>query len=153
MRKLFLAMLLTVTVVSMSQAQEISKAIGARLGWGAEFSYQQPVSNNNRFELDLGLDGWGNHQGFLASGLYHWVFNIDGGLNWYVGPGIQVGSAWYNNDNKYGLGLGLAGQLGLEYNFDIPLQLSLDWRPSWILAPSDYGFGYQGVALGVRYKF
>ncbi|VBB48045.1 conserved exported hypothetical protein [uncultured Paludibacter sp.] len=153
MKKLFLTMLLVASMIATSQAQDISKAIGARLGWGAEFSYQHPLSSNNRMEFDLGLDGWGNHQGFLLSGIYHWVFNIDGGLNWYIGPGLQLGSAWNADDDKYGLGLGVAGQVGLEYDFDIPLQLSMDWRPSWLLVPTGRSFGYEGVSLGIRYRF
>ena len=48
-----------------------------------------------------------------------------------------------------------AGDIGIEYNFDIPLLISLDFRP-------EIGFGddiYNNndldfdIALGVRYKF
>ena len=46
----------------------------------------------------------------------------------------------------------LAGDIGIEYNFDIPLLLSLDFRP-------EFGFGDYNddvdfdIALGVRYQF
>ena len=45
-----------------------------------------------------------------------------------------------------------AGDIGIEYNFDIPLQLSLDFRP-------ELGFGNYSddldfdIALGIRYRF
>ena len=47
----------------------------------------------------------------------------------------------------------MLGQVGLEYNFaGIPLQASLDWRPTLYVIPG-VGLGWDGVALGVRYKF
>lgn len=150
MKKLFLTAMFIATIFSSTNAQDVSKAIGARLGMGAEFSYQHALSDANRLEFDLGLGGW-DHGGFSLSGLYHWVFNIDNGLNWYVGPGAQIGSVW--SKNEYAFGIGIAGQIGIEYNFDFPLQLSLDWRPSWSIIPSGHGFGYDGVAVGVRYRF
>jgi hypothetical protein len=46
----------------------------------------------------------------------------------------------------------IAGNLGLEYDFDFPLLLSLDFRP-------EIGFGNVGddlnfdIAVGIRYQF
>jgi opacity protein-like surface antigen len=155
MKKVALSLLFVLSLMGAVQAQDISKAIGIRAGAGAEISYQHPLSDANRLEADLGLGGWGEHGGFLLSGLYHWVFNINNGLNWYVGPGLQLGSVYYESDNKWenGLGIGIAGQIGIEYNFDFPLQLSLDYRPDWFIIPSAKGMGYDGIALGIRYKF
>jgi len=54
---------------------------------------------------------------------------------------------------------GVAGHFGIEYDFWFPFQLSLDWRPVigvGILGNS-VGFNtgglYEGITLGVRYKF
>lgn len=155
MKKLFLTLMLAAGIMAGVQAQSSDKAFGVRLGYGAELSYQQALSGSNRLEADLGLGGW-DHTGFLVSGIYQWVFNIQEGLNWYVGPGAQVGLASYrdnNNNWKSDLGIGVVGQIGIEYNFDFPLQLSLDYRPSWMIIPSGAGFGYYGIALGVRYTF
>jgi hypothetical protein len=46
-----------------------------------------------------------------------------------------------------------AGNLGIEYNFDIPLMLSLDIRPELYFG-DDFGndFG-PDIALGIRYQF
>jgi hypothetical protein len=51
---------------------------------------------------------------------------------------------------------GFVGQVGLEYNFDFPLQLSADLRP--VLGWSDgkfYGDGVLGFvpSISVRYRF
>lgn len=152
MKKLFLACALLLTVTSVTFAQTNDKAIGLRGGWGTELSYQQPLSGNTRLELDLGLPGW-KYSGVILSGIHQWLWNIDGGLDWYAGLGGQIGSIRWASGDPYGLGLGLAGQLGIEYNFPIPLQLSLDWRPTWYVVPSGSPFGYEGVALGIRYRF
>ena len=153
MKKTILAIALFMSVVSLSQAQGISKAIGARFGYGGEILYQHPLTNSTRLELDLGWFG-SKHGTFLLSGVHQWVMNIQDGFNWYAGLGPQIGTAWYDKDDKYGLGLGVAGQIGIEYNFPIPLQLSLDWRPNWLIIPSGYGFFPEnGIALGIRYRF
>ena len=47
---------------------------------------------------------------------------------------------------------GIAGQLGMEFEIpSIPLNLSLDWRPTYYFTGG--GFGWQGFALGIRYRF
>jgi hypothetical protein len=114
-----------------TQAQDISKnALGLRfetmVGLG-ELSYQRALSSNNRLELDL---GWRNRSNFnnnayddnaiKLTGLYQWVWNIDGGFNWYAGVGGGVGSYSYdNNGSSYNDTLFAAGDIGIEYNFDI----------------------------------
>ncbi len=152
MKKLFLAFALLMTVTLVAEAQTNDKAIGIRGGWGTELSYQQPLSGATRLEVDLGLPGW-KYSGIVLTGVHQWLWNIDGGLDWYAGLGAQVGSIRWDKGETTGIGLGLAGQLGIEYNFPIPLQLSLDWRPTWYVVPSGKPFGYEGVALGLRYRF
>ena len=144
-----------------ANAQVPSHAIGLRLGgshyghYGGEISYQMGIGDANRLELDL---GWRNHRHWSAmaiSGIFHWVWNITGGFNLFAGPGAQIGF-YRDKDHFFGddyIGLGVGGQLGLEYNFSehgVPLQLSLDARPMWYLNGWYNGFGY-GTALGIRY--
>lgn len=77
-------------------------------------------------------------------------------MNWYVGPGAQLGfyqNKWNTNDD--GITLALGGQIGLEFDFNelgAPLLLSLDTRPMWGFIGGGSGFGYGG-ALGLRYTF
>lgn len=150
-----------------SQAQEISKnALGLRLGdndgFGGEISYQRKLSSDNRLELDL---GWRNRNNYnnngdvnalKLAGLYQWVWNIDQGFNWYAGVGGGLGSwnhDYKNGTNDSGTFAFAAGDIGIEYNFDIPLLISLDFRPEF------GGNGYYNnnygsdIALGVRFQF
>lgn len=145
-----------------TQAQEISKnAIGLRFGtssgFGTEISYQRRFSNINRLELNLGWVTNSDRNRFKLLGLYQWVWNIDKGFNWYAGAGAGAGF-WKNNnsDNKSSSGiLGvIAGNLGIEYNFDFPLQLSLDVRPEFAFDNDAITNSLNlDLALGIRYKF
>ncbi len=166
MKKIVLSALMLLGVAFSAQAQDISKnALGLRLGdndgFGGEVSYQRGLGDNNRLELDLGWRSSKNVDAFKLVGLYQWVWNIDGGFNWYAGVGGGVGS-WsydYSGANDSGTILLAAGDLGIEYNFkEVPIQLSLDIRPEFYLNNSgdnkfrEDNFG-PDIALGIRYRF
>ena len=92
MKNLFITTLAILGFATFSYAQNISpNAIGLRLGdsdgFGAEVSYQRALGDNNRLEADLGWRTGNNYDGFKLAGLYQWVWNIDGGFNWYAGVG------------------------------------------------------------------
>jgi hypothetical protein len=158
MRKLFLLAIAFIGFTALSSAQDISpNAIGLRLGdsdgFGAEISYQRALGDNNRLEFDLGWRSGNTFDGFKLAGLYQWVWNIDGGFNWYAGVGGGVGSYNFDdNDLDDETFLFAAGDIGIEYDFDIPLLISLDFRP-------ELGFGTYtddldfDIALGIRYQF
>lgn len=165
MKKIVLTTLLLLGVAFSSEAQNFSKnAIGLRLGdndgFGGEVSYQRGISNRTRLEFDLGWRDSKNYDAVKLVGLHQWVWNIDGGFNWYAGVGAGVGSwrsnYYYNNGVKYrdtNTVLLAAGDIGIEYNFDIPLQLSLDFRPEFYFndgIEDDFG---PDVGLSVRYRF
>jgi hypothetical protein len=158
--------LLTVMLFGLAigvQAQNISKnALGLRLGsndgFGTEISYQVKLSSKNRLELDLGWRNRENEDNIKIAGIYQWVWNLEGGLNWYAGLGAGAGNWSYNNNkgiDDNGTFAFVAGDLGIEYNFDFPLQVSLDIRPEVYLNSGSYANDNYGtdVALGVRYKF
>jgi len=151
MKKLFLALILVLSITGAVNAQVNGKAIGLRFGNGAEVSFNMALGSANRLELDLGLNSFDNNSnsGFGLTGIYQWVWALDElapGFNWYAGVGGTVGSYKTN-----GLGLGVAGQIGLEYNFAIPLQLSIDYRPA-IFLNNSYG-SYDDARLAIRYRF
>ncbi len=146
-------------------AQDISEhALGLRLGdsdgFGAEISYQNALGTNNRLELDLGWRDSRNYDAFKLAAVYQWVRPLDGNFNWYYGVGGGLGSVDFapNNNNvdpDGGLFIFGAGDIGVEYNFDIPLLLSLDFRPEIGLAGYDSfsdNFDFD-IALGIRYQF
>ncbi|RBA28578.1 hypothetical protein [Flavobacterium tibetense] len=163
MKKLLFTAIMLVGLAFSAEAQNFSKnAIGLRLGdndgFGGEISYQRGLSAKNRLEFDLGWRNSKDVDAFKLIGLYQWVWNIEGGFNWYAGVGGGVGSWNYNRDGFKDSGsfVALAGDIGIEYNFDFPLQLSLDFRPE-IYFGGDYadfrdGFG-PDIALGIRYRF
>lgn len=73
--------------------------------------------------------------------------------------GVGAGASYYFSN---WLNVGVAGRIGVEYDFWFPLQLSFDWRP--IIGPgidlddNTAYFGGEGlyagaICLGVRYKF
>ncbi|WP_430400679.1 hypothetical protein [Flavobacterium sp.] len=163
MKTKILSAFLLIGLVFSANAQEISKnALGLRIGdndgFGGEISYQRGLSSNNRLEFDLGWRNSKDVDAFKIVGLYQWVWNIEGGFNWYAGVGAGVGSWSYNkNDFKdSGSFVLAAGDIGIEYLFDFPLQLSLDFRPEMYFggdyADSRDGFG-PDIALGIRYRF
>jgi opacity protein-like surface antigen len=164
MKKLILSAFMLLGLAFSAQAQDISKnALGLRLGdndgFGGEISYQRGMGSNNRLEFDLGWRNSKDVDAFKLVGLYQWVWNIEGGFNWYAGVGAGIGSWSYNkNDFKdSGSFVLAAGDIGIEYNFqEAPIQLSLDFRPE-IYFGGDYadfrdGFG-PDIALGIRYRW
>ena len=160
MKKLILVVIAFVGFTALSNAQLIEKnALGLRLGdsdgFGAEISYQRALSSDERLEFDLGWRDGNNFDGFKITGLYQWVWNIDGGFNWYAGAGGGLGAYEFDGpgfDGDTETFVFVAGDVGIEYNFDIPLLLSLDFRP-------EIGFGDFNddldfdIALGIRYQF
>jgi len=167
MKKVLLSAIMLFGIAFSSQAQDIAKnALGLRLGdndgFGGEISYQRGLSDNNRLELDLGFRNSNDYDAFKLTGIYQWVWNIEGGFNWYVGVGGGIGSWSYDRkigNDRYkdnGTILFVAGDLGIEYNFsEAPIQLSLDIRPEIYFNSDNYredNFG-PDIALGIRYRF
>ena len=160
MKKLIVLLTVIFGIGLFAQAQVNPHAIGLRLGGdgdinGAEISYQHGFGDANRLEFDLGWGGNDHHSRLFIIGMYHWDWNITGGLNWYIGPGAGIGFYHWDYDDDY-INIGVGGQLGLEYDFNAngaPILLSVDIRPMWdFLGDAHAGFGW-GAALGIRYTF
>ena len=166
MKKLLLSAVMLAGIAFSAQAQDGNRnALGLRFGdndgFGAEVSYQRNLSSNHRLELDLGWRNSNDYDAIKLAALYQWVWNIEGGFNWYAGVGGGLGSWSYDNDrpgpDHYeddGTFAFVAGDLGIEYNFDIPLQVAVDFRPE-LYFNDDYrddNFG-PDLALAIRYKF
>lgn len=162
MKQLIITFLFALACTSVGMSQNISEnAIGIRTGdndgFGVEISYQRALGDNNRLELDLGLRSGNNYDGFKLTGLYQWVWVLDGNFNWYAGAGGGVGSYSFDDDIPVIGGdnetfVFAAGNLGIEYNFDIPLILSLDVRPEFGFGDFNDDFDFD-LGLGIRYQF
>ena len=158
---LFVAILALASVMAYAQP----RAIGARLGYGAEVSYQHGFGDANMLEVEVGVPGFASLE---AAVTYDWIdpfgatvpWNEKGEWHWYMGVGGAVQWSWYYTNAAF---IGAAGRFGIEYDFWFPLQISIDWRPTLgvNLAGTGSGvaagFGYDlycgGLGLGIRYKF
>ena len=153
MKKIILiaAMVLGFAVAAAAQP----RAVGIRGGYGIEATYQHTLGTNF-LEANLGLNGF-NALNFAAT--YNWMlaqpqWTDRGEWGVYAGPGAAVGLGFGPVSS---FNLAACGQVGLEYTFWFPLQLSLDIRPQlgFVTAGGHGGFYFGGwcPALGVRYRF
>ena len=166
------AVLLIIALLGLSLAAVAQpKAIGVRGGllglyFNGEISYEQwsaLFDNDYDFvEMDLGVFG-GN--GFKATALYNFTlaqpeFTDRGEWGIYMGPGVSVGyGTGYKlkedgtTEPKARPFLGVAAQLGVEYTFWFPLQVSIDFRPGFMIPAYMNRNNWYGFALAARYAF
>ena len=125
------------------------RSAGLRLGiTGVEASYQHTMQKNQFIEGEFGLDYGYNMSGapgIKATGIYNFIWAHPAWTNkgkWalYAGPGASMG--WVHDQSHIKIGneivpfensgfmLGFCAQVGLEYTFWFPLQISLDIRPT-----------------------
>ena len=139
------AMVLGFSVAAAAQP----RAVGLRLGYGAEATYQHTMGDSNFIEANLGLNDFTT---LNVAATYNWMlakpqWTDRGEWGVYAGAGAAVG---FNQT----ICIGAAGQVGLEYTFWFPLQLSLDIRPMINVTnlKTDPVSGFYPT-LGIRYKF
>ncbi|MCL2290092.1 MAG: hypothetical protein FWC34_05220 [Bacteroidetes bacterium] len=165
-----LALLIVIMIATYVVAVAQPRAIGGRLGWGVGASYQHGFGEKGMLQADVDFISFSGIQGTAT---YNWIFPINswngsGSWSWYAGVGGGGGYRWWygktsldginwHNAVASGIGFaGVAGMIGVEYNFKFPLQLSIDWRP---LIGADFNgtysaaYLYEAAAIGVRYKF
>ena len=148
MKKVIAILIAAFAFVAVASAQP--RALGVRAGYGGELSYQHSLGSNFA-EFDLGFLA-GN--GLYATGIYDFVLGSAGICNFYAGPGVQLGAYSYKDVDGTVMKFNAAvvGQIGVEFEIpSIPLNISLDWRPAYYFVHG--GFGWNGFALGLRYRF
>lgn len=146
-----------------SHAQSVPVSVGVQ-----KFLISILLAHDNMLSAELSFPGFA---AVGAAATYDWLnpfntvipWNHKGEWNWYMGVGGGA-SYWFGGF----LNVGVAGRIGVEYDFWFPLQLSFDWRP--VIGPdiyfggaagdsethvgfSGYGFYAGAISLGVRYKF
>jgi hypothetical protein len=172
MKRFIFTILFFICLLHLSIAQRSSvsqfEAIGLRLadidqgsGAGLEVSYHSYFSKLSRYEVNIGPYF---NSGARLCALYQMAFSLRSllpGLNFYAGIGANAGI--YNNDiykytnkipllqvSSYDIGIGAVGQIGVEYNFIAPIQISFDWRPVlW----DTYFKSMSSNGLAIRYIF
>ena len=163
MKKILLIASLALGISLAAAAQP--RAIGARMGWGFEASYQHTMKGADFLEADLGLFTYALNGAVVYNFMIAQPAWTDRGeWGFYAGPGGAVGIGVLNGTG--GFNLSAAGQVGLEYTFWLPLQLSVDIRPYFGFHVNDgfhdfgskcgfYNYGMLGFVptLSVRYRF
>lgn len=159
MKKFLLSLVFVLGAAAAVYAQP--RAIGANIGYGASFSYQHNLGAANFLDVNVDVPFF---SGIGATVTYDWVdpfnapvpWNEKGSWNWYLGVGASGGIYGFNAPSGF---VGVAGHVGIAYDFWFPLQLSLDYRPNVgvVIAGKATNFNiyglYSGISLGVRYRF
>lgn len=142
---------LAIGVNAQSMGRSYKTALGVKVWDGGGISFKTFVAPQNAIEVI----GYLWKEGTRLTGLYEIHGNIEGapGLRWYLGPGIHLGfydKKYYQGDRTVA---GVDGVLGLDYKINrAPLNLSIDWQPSFEFA-DNRGFAGSWGGLGIRYTF
>ena len=142
MKKLFILFAALIFITSAMSAQELGLRFGKATGGNVAIDGIFPLFGWSRVHGDVSFgDGVG------IDLLWDFVYQPLGGeaFNWYAG----VGAFTFLGDP---FALGVAGELGLEYRFQFPMSLSLDWRPTFRIVENT-NFDAGGFGLNVRYIF
>ena len=155
---LLLCFLFTVTFLS---AQSYKSSAGLRMGYPVAGTYKTFINEDTALEGIIGFGSYSRYVSYTnirAAYLKHQNLEIESitNLQWYYGGGAGA-FIWSYNDNYFGeresnVAFGISGYLGVEYTFeDIPLSISLDWAPTFILGRFGGGLGAGYGALAARY--
>ena len=148
---LFLAAVIffAATADAQNKGSEYTTSLGIKFLDGAGITLKHFINEKDALE---GIGFFWN-QGTRITGLYEIHYDINGapGLKWYVGPGAHIG--FYNSKFGGSTWIGVDGVLGLDYKIrNAPLNLSLDWQPSFEFGASR-GFTGNWGGFAVRYTF
>ncbi|MFA7115785.1 MAG: hypothetical protein WC140_00925 [Bacteroidales bacterium] len=148
--------LLSLTAFTSSAfSQSYKQSIGLRVGYWPSISYKLNLSQKNFVNVSCNF-GFKDKITPMVSGFYEWQWNVSDidGLTWYAGPGVYLGTYYYNDNNYDGIHgyMSINVMVGIEYKFpEIPLAISMDYTPGFSLthqADASYGGG-----LCIKYCF
>ena len=156
MKKIILVAALVLGFAAAAVAQP--RAIGIRLGMSTEATYQHTLGENF-IEANVGIF---SYNALNASASYNWMvarpdWTSRGEWGVYAGPGVAMGFCF--DILNPGFNVSAMGQVGLEYSFWFPLQLSVDLRPQvGVLFGNRVQFYTDGLygfvpCISARYKF
>lgn len=116
-------LLIAILAVASVCAYAQPRAIGVRLGYGAEVSYEHPFGQN-MLSVEVGVPAFSSIEAAIT---YDWIdpfgatvpWNEKGEWHWYMGVGGAFQTTWTNPGAGF---IGAAGRFGIEYDFWFPLQ-------------------------------
>lgn len=154
-RKTLVILAFSILSITISKAQEYNTGVGLRMGPYQGITVKHFLDSGSAIEGILATQ----YGGFYIAGLYEKpqiAFDTPH-LDWFYGVGGHIGSwngahnHWADDNTSY-TAIGIDGIIGMEYTFDVPINLGLDWKPAFNLT-SPAGFWGDGIALSVRYTF
>ena len=142
--------------LSNSLAQNYKTAVGARIGYPLTLSGKYFIDESIAVEANLGLRAFSGYSwiALSAAGLKHKPLDVLDGLNWYYGAGLSVYFWRFDQINTLSSSssLGLQGYVGLDYTFKkSPINITLDWTPTFFIKSFTPGLGTRFGGLGIRY--
>ena len=160
MKKLIFTFVLLVACCFAAQAQDYKTAVGLRFGYPTSITLKHFISEQGALEGIIGFRGYSGYSWVNIGGLYehHNAFPDVEGLRWYYGGGASL-FFWnfdngFANDGASNTSIGIMGALGLDYKFaNAPVNLSLDWLPTFFVNGYGNGFGAGYTGLSARYTF
>lgn len=154
MKKLIIVGLILFGFVFTLHAQNFNTGIGLRGGTANGLTIKHYVSSSTAIEAIVATR-W---RGVLITGLVEIdnEFNTPG-LNWFYGVGAHIGfwdnTSWWVENETTSPVIGADAILGIEYTFeDIPISLTLDWKPAINLIGFTGAWADSG-AFSIRYVF
>lgn len=145
---------------SSSSAQDYKLAVGARLGVPLSASVKTKIGEGKMIEGTLGFRNYTYTNWISVSGNYQKYTSFEevlDGLYWYYGGGVSAYFWTYDDSffgpNEYGsTTFGFQGNVGLDYKFENkPINISLDYMPTYFFGGYIGGFGGGYGALAIRY--
>ena len=148
-----MALLLLLGGTSLAQTENnisYKTAAGLRLGYPYGVSVKHFANEKSAVEGILGF--WYGGLNVTALYEYHQPLGKEPGLKWFAGAGAEFTSWNYGGYSGGVFGIDLIA--GLDYKLPTaPLNLSLDWKPAFIVSGGAGGFYGGGGGLTARYTF
>ena len=136
-------------------AQNYKTAVVARIGYPLTLSGKYFINESIALEGNLGLRAFSEYSwiALSAAGLKHKPLDVIDGLNWYYGAGLSVYFWRFETISTFSSSsLGLQGYVGLDYTFKkTPINITLDWTPTFFINGYTSGLGTRFGGLGIRY--
>lgn len=137
--------ILMFSLAGYSQMPGGEMSIGARLGGASGVSFKKHArSNKSAIELIGSWNFNSKNDGFLLAGTFQKLAPLSGNrlsALFGAGPAVVFGDK---------TSAGLAGIIGFDWRVTNPINLQLDWMPTWyFIGESD--FASNNVAVTVRY--
>lgn len=143
MKKAFVAVLVMAGLVQLGAAQELGIRIGNKMVGDVAVDGVFSLGSIERIHADLGFE----HSVLGIEALWDFLCEPVGSDNfaWYAGAGL---AAYFGDD----VGLGICGEIGIEYHFDGPVAAGVDWRPVFILV-EETDLVADRIGINLRYVF